>query len=137
MVIFGYFCREFTQFLVPLNSATSRIPAENKASFHIDISMKTCTHEAAETYMFLQLHKDNGLSVQCTMCTLYSTIALWSKPETQKPFSQNKKKWFLRLLFLYSWRMKTLKLVSLFIFWHYKHALFLEHSKLVEISRKL
>ena len=28
--------------------------------------------------------------LHCTMCTLYSTIALWSKPEIQKPLSQNK-----------------------------------------------
>ena len=26
--------------------------------------------------------------LHCTMCTLYSTIALWSKPEIQKPLSQ-------------------------------------------------
>ena len=26
--------------------------------------------------------------LKCTMCTLYSSIALWSKPEIQKPLSQ-------------------------------------------------
>ena len=35
------------------------------------------------------------LSVQCTMCSLYTAIALWSKPETQNPLSQSWKNYFL------------------------------------------
>ena len=57
---------------------------------------------------------------QCTMCCLGSTIAPCPKTEIQKPLSHGKKL-FLRLFFLCSFRMKTLKLVSLFIFRHWKH----------------
>ena len=51
----------------------------------------------------------------CKMCCLYSKIALFPKTEIQKPLSHGKKI-FLRLFFLCSFRMKTLKLV-LFNFW--------------------
>ena len=67
-------------------------------------------------------HKPRNLfhCLQCTMCCLGSTIALYPKTEIQKPLSHGKKL-FLRLFFLCSFRMKTLKLVSLFIFRHWKH----------------
>ena len=54
-------------------------------------------------------------AVQCTMCCLGSTIAPYPKTEIQKPLSHGKKL-FLRLFFLFSFRMKTLKLVSFFYF---------------------
>ena len=72
-------------------------------------------HEGAEGGGSLQI-----CTVQCTMCCLGSTIALYPKTEIQKPLSHGKKL-FLRLFFLCSFRMKTLKLVSLFIFRHWKH----------------
>ena len=59
-------------------------------------------------------------SHHCTMCSLGSTLAPCPKTEIQKPLSLGKKL-FLRLFFLCSFRMKTLKLVSLFIFRHWKH----------------
>ena len=64
---------------------------------------------------FLFFRKSGKQHLYCTMCCLYSTIALFPKTEIQKPLSHGKKI-FLRLFFLCSFRMKTLKLL-LFNFW--------------------
>ena len=58
--------------------------------------------------------------VQCTMCTLFSWLLCIKKLKSQKPLS-HWQKLLLRFFFLCSFRMKTLKIVSVFIFRHWKH----------------
>ena len=88
-------------------------PNESSHSAHLnkDIWMIICYLKfPARPNYFLHM-------CECTMCTLYSTIALYSKTT----FPKVKK--YLRLIFLCCFRMKTLKLVFRHenIFWNTKY----------------
>ena len=95
-----------TELPQPLRITSDRIDSSNPQT-------KICVVQKSQSLKTLY-------TAQCTMCCLGSTIALYPKTEIQKPLSHGKKL-FLRLFFLCSFRMKTLKLVSLFIFRHWKH----------------
>ena len=68
--------------------------------------------------------------LKCTMCTFYSSIALWSKPEIQKPLPPQKITFFSYGVF--GRKLKT----CLAFYFLALETLFLEHSKSVQITRK-
>ena len=82
----------------------------------------------------LVMYKMSNYLRHCTMCCLYSTMDLWYFGYSRKTLSHGEII-FLRLFFLCSFRKKTSKLVSLFIF-RQLETLSREHSKSVKMTRK-
>ena len=66
---------------------------------------------------FTQIYFINFQLIHGAMSCLNSTIALFPKNEIRKPLFPRGKSSF-RLFFLCSFIIKTLKLASLFVFWH-------------------
>ena len=63
---------------------------------------------------FLFFRKSGKQHLHCTMCCLFSTIILYPKTEIQKPLSHGK----YYFLGYFSFEMKTVNVVALFIFRH-------------------
>ena len=83
-------------------SIFEKLPSKlcRKFDIHIPVQIFFIFHivsDVVNIYQYAKVYRTTNTGagasffpLKCTMCTLYSSIALWSKPEIQKPLSQIK-----------------------------------------------